>query len=85
MILASLNSKFDGACGHILGQRLVPSLMEVCTEVPFEEDCPSARNILTTLAIDSTTFNARSSTHDSEKANGKGKMVPICEHCKERC
>lgn len=42
----------------------------------------SAMNILTILAIDSVVFSERSSTHDSEKHNGK--LVPICEHCKKK-
>lgn len=54
--------------------------MEVNFEVCLEEDPTSAMNILTTFAIDS--FNARSSTPDSEKHNEK--HVLICEHCKKQ-
>ncbi|KAA0042083.1 reverse transcriptase [Cucumis melo var. makuwa] len=40
--LAGLNSKFDIVCGRILGQRPLPSLMEVCFEVYLEEDRTNA-------------------------------------------
>lgn len=52
--------------------------MEVCSKVRLEEDRTSAMNILTTSAIDSTGFSARSSTSDSEKENEK--HVPVSEH-----
>ncbi|KAA0042445.1 Beta-galactosidase [Cucumis melo var. makuwa] len=81
VFLASLNSKFDQVRGRVLGQRPFPSLMEVCSEVCLEEDRTSAMNILTTLAIDSVAFSVTSSTHDSEKHNGK--PVPIYEHYKK--
>lgn len=57
--LVGLNSKFGGVRGHILGQRPVPSLMEVHSEVRFEKDRTSAMNILTTLAIDSSAYSVR--------------------------
>ncbi|KAL0553894.1 hypothetical protein IC582_007798 [Cucumis melo] len=47
--LAGLNPKFDNVCGHILGQRPLPSLMEVCFEVRLEEDHTNAMGVLTTL------------------------------------
>ena len=80
--LASLNSKFNVVRGPILGQRPIPSLMEVCSKVHLEEDCMSAINILTTPTVDFATFNARSPIHDSEKHNGK--PIPIYEHCKKQ-
>ena len=51
--LAGLNPKFDVIRGHILGQRPIPSLMEVCSEIRLEEDHTSAMNISTTPSIDS--------------------------------
>ena len=36
--LKGLNFKFDIVCNRILGQRPLPSLMEVCYEVRLEED-----------------------------------------------
>ena len=80
--LAGLNSKFDIVCGCILRQRPLSSLMEVCYEVCLEEDGMSAMSVLTTITTDSTAFSARSSTHDSEKNNGK--WFSICEHCKKQ-
>ncbi|KAA0048797.1 reverse transcriptase [Cucumis melo var. makuwa] len=71
--LGGLNPKFDIVCGHILGQRPLPSLMEVCYEVRLEEDRTNAMSILTTPAIDSTAFNGRSSTHDRGKKHSSNK------------
>ncbi|KAA0062583.1 RNA polymerase II C-terminal domain phosphatase-like 1 [Cucumis melo var. makuwa] len=65
--LAGLNLKLDVVRGHILGRMPISSLMEVCFEVCLEEDRMSAMNILTTPAIDSAAFSARSYTHDSGK------------------
>ncbi|KAL0554514.1 hypothetical protein IC582_008437 [Cucumis melo] len=79
--LAGLNPKFDIVCGRILRQRTLPSLMEVCFEVRLEEDHTNAIGVLTTPTIDSITFSARSSNHDSDKNNGKS--IPVCEHCKK--
>ncbi|KAL0545203.1 hypothetical protein IC582_020352 [Cucumis melo] len=80
--LAGLNPKFDNVCGCILGQRPLPSLMEVCFEVRLEEDHTNAMGVLTTSTIDSAAFSARSSNHDSDKNNGKS--IPVCEHCKKQ-
>ena len=79
--LIGLNFKFDIVCGCILGQRPLPCLMEVCYEVCLEEDFTNAMSVSTTPATDSAAFSARSSTHDSEKNNGK--PIPIHEHCKK--
>ena len=49
--------------------------MEVYYEVCLEEDYTSAMRVLTTSAIDSAAFSARSSTHDSEKTNGKPILI----------
>ncbi|KAA0048527.1 transportin-3 isoform X1 [Cucumis melo var. makuwa] len=80
--LFGLNPKFDNVCGRILGQRPLPSLMEVCFEVRLEEDRSNAMGVLTTPTIDSAAFSARSSNHDSDKNNGKS--IPVCEHCKKQ-
>ncbi|KAA0067529.1 putative mitochondrial protein [Cucumis melo var. makuwa] len=56
--------------------------MKVCSEVRLEEDCTSVMSSLMTPAIDSTTFSAKSPSHDSERHNGK--PIPICEHCKKQ-
>ncbi|KAL0550201.1 hypothetical protein IC582_014705 [Cucumis melo] len=80
--LAGLNPKFDNVCGRILGQRPLPSLMEVCFEVRLEEDRTNVMGVLTTPTIDSAAFSARSSNHDSDKNNGKS--IPVCEHCKKQ-
>ncbi|KAA0050819.1 Beta-galactosidase [Cucumis melo var. makuwa] len=77
-----LNPKFDNVCGRILGQRPLPSLMEVCFEVRLEEDRTNAMGVLTTPTIDSAAFSARSSNHDSDKNNGKS--IHVCEHCKKQ-
>lgn len=78
--LAGLNSNFHVVCGCILGQRPINSLIEVCSEVRLEDHMSD--DISTTLAIDFAVFSARSSTHDSEKHNGK--VVPVCKHCKKQ-
>ncbi|KAA0063331.1 Beta-galactosidase [Cucumis melo var. makuwa] len=75
--LAGLNPKFDNVCGRILGQRPLPSLMEVCFEVRLEEDRTNAMGVLTTPTIDSAAFSARFSNHDSDKNNGKS--IPACK------
>ncbi|KAA0036613.1 reverse transcriptase [Cucumis melo var. makuwa] len=80
--LAELNPKYDTVCGRLLGQRPLPSLMEVCFEVRLEEDRTNAMGVLTTPTIDSAAFSARSSNHDSDKNNGKS--IPVCEHCKKQ-
>ncbi|XP_050936316.1 uncharacterized protein LOC103497029 isoform X2 [Cucumis melo] len=80
--LAGLNPKFDNVCGRILGQRPLPSLMEVCFEVRLEEDRTNAMGVLTTPTIDFAAFSARSSNHDSDKNNGKS--IPVCEQCKKQ-
>ncbi|KAA0042054.1 myosin-9 isoform X2 [Cucumis melo var. makuwa] len=77
-----LNPKFDNVCGCILGQKPLPSLMEVCFEVRLEEDRTNPMGVLTTPTIDSAAFSARSSNHDSDKNNGKS--IPVCEHCKKQ-
>ena len=56
--------------------------MEVCSEVCLEEDRTSATSILSTLAIDSATFNVKILVHDSEKNSGK--PIPTCGHCKKQ-
>ncbi|KAA0047348.1 reverse transcriptase [Cucumis melo var. makuwa] len=80
--LTRLNPKFDTICDRILGQRPLPSLIEVCFEVCLEEDRTNAMGVLTTPTINSAAFNARSSNHDSDKNNGKS--IPVCEHCKKQ-
>ncbi|KAL0556855.1 hypothetical protein IC582_005372 [Cucumis melo] len=77
-----LNPKFDIVCGRILGQRHLPSLMEVCFEVRLEEDRTNAMGVLTTPTIDSATFSTRSSNHDNDKNNGKS--IPVCKHYKKQ-
>lgn len=79
--LVGLNSKFDLARGRIIGQKLIPSLMEVCSEVWLEKDHTSAMDIVTVSGIDSATFSAKSSSFEIEKQNWK--LVSMCEHCKE--
>ncbi|KAA0041425.1 Beta-galactosidase [Cucumis melo var. makuwa] len=49
--LARLNPKFDTVCGRILGQRPLPSLMEVCFEVRLEEDRTNAMGVLLPLPL----------------------------------
>ncbi|KAA0059871.1 uncharacterized protein E5676_scaffold184G00750 [Cucumis melo var. makuwa] len=56
--LAGLNSKFDVLRGHILRQRPIPSLMEVCSKVRLEEDRVNVMKIMTVSATDSVAFNA---------------------------
>ncbi|KAA0056080.1 Beta-galactosidase [Cucumis melo var. makuwa] len=80
--LFGLNPKFDTVCGRILGQRPLPSLMEVCFKVRLEEDRTNAMDVLTTPTIDSAAFSARSSNHDSDKNNGKS--IHVCGHCKKQ-
>ena len=80
--LTGLNPKFDVLCERILGQRPIPSPMEVCSEIRLEENRTSTMNISATHAIDSATFNVRSSTSGSDKHNGK--PVSVCEHCNEQ-
>ncbi|TYK26078.1 Retrovirus-related Pol polyprotein from transposon TNT 1-94 [Cucumis melo var. makuwa] len=75
--LAGLNLKFDNVYGRILGQRPLPSLMEVCFEVCLEDDRTNAMGVLTTPTIDSAAFSARSSNYDSDKNNGKS--IPVCK------
>ncbi|KAA0050638.1 Beta-galactosidase [Cucumis melo var. makuwa] len=77
--LIDLNPKFDVVRGRILGQRSIPSLMEVCFEIHLKEDRTSALNISTTPAIDSATSSARSSTNVNDKHNGK--PIPVCKKC----
>ncbi|TYK24437.1 reverse transcriptase [Cucumis melo var. makuwa] len=77
MLINRLNPKFDNVCGRILGQRPLPSLMEVCFEVRLEEDRTNAMGVLTTPTIDSAAFSTRSSNHDSNKNNGKS--IPVCK------
>ena len=40
--LTSLNLKLDTVCDHILEQRPLPFLMEVCFKVHLKEDCINA-------------------------------------------
>ncbi|TYK00188.1 Copia protein [Cucumis melo var. makuwa] len=49
--LAGLNPKFDTVYGRILGQRPLPSLMEVCFEVRLEEDRTDAMSVLLPLPL----------------------------------
>lgn len=77
----SLNSKFDLVRDRVLGHRPIPSLMDVCFEVWLEEDRTNAINIVTVSDIDSATFNAKFSSSDHEKQNGK--PVLVCEHGKK--
>ncbi|KAL0555969.1 hypothetical protein IC582_004472 [Cucumis melo] len=65
--LAGLNPKFDVVRGRILGQRPIPSLMEVCSEISLEKDRTSDMNISTTPSINSAAFSARSSTSGNYK------------------
>ena len=51
-LLGSLNPKFDIVQGRILGQRSIPSLMEVCSEIRLKEDRTSAISISATPTID---------------------------------
>ncbi|KAL0545260.1 hypothetical protein IC582_020410 [Cucumis melo] len=80
--LAGLNPKFDIVCGRILGQRPLPSLMEVCFEVRVEKDRTNVIGVLTTPTIDSAAFGAWSLNHDSGKNNGK--TISVCEHYKKQ-
>ena len=66
---------------RILGQRPIPSLMEVCYEVRLQKDKVCAMNITTIYATVSTAFSAKLSGFDSEKQNEKQTLV--CEHCKK--
>ena len=79
--LANLNPKFDIVRGHTLGQRPIPSLMEVFSKIHHVEDCTSARSISTTFTTNFAAFNVRSSTSGSDKHNGK--QIPICENCND--
>ncbi|KAA0067137.1 Cysteine-rich RLK (RECEPTOR-like protein kinase) 8 [Cucumis melo var. makuwa] len=72
-----LNPKFDNVCGRILGQKPLPSLMEVCFKVRLEEDHTNVMGVLTTPTINFAAFSARSSNHDSDKNNGKS--IPVCK------
>ena len=65
--LVGLSPKFDVVQGRILGKRLIPSLMEICSEICLKEDCTSAMNISTTPATESLAFSVRSSTSGSER------------------
>ncbi|KAA0059989.1 Cysteine-rich RLK (RECEPTOR-like protein kinase) 8 [Cucumis melo var. makuwa] len=69
--LTGLNPKFDIVCGGILGQKPLPSLMEVCFEVRLEENRTNAMGVLTTPTVGSVAFSAQSSNHDNDKINGK--------------
>lgn len=73
--LAGLNSQFNRVRARILSQRPIPSLMEVCCEVKFEEDRSSAMNVSRTSLTKSTAFSANTSEIDN-----KGKQTPICDH-----
>ena len=42
----------------MLGQRPIPSLMEVCSKVRLEEDRVNVMKIMTVSATDSVAFNA---------------------------
>ncbi|TYK21875.1 uncharacterized protein E5676_scaffold494G00080 [Cucumis melo var. makuwa] len=70
-----------GVKGHILEQKPIAHLMEVCSEVHLEEDRVSAMNIKTVFAIDSTAFSTKLSGSDNDKHNWKHTLV--CEHCKK--
>ena len=76
-----MNSKFDIVQGRILGQSLIPFLMDVCYEVHLEEDKVNAINIMTVYAIDFATFSVKLSGFDNDKQNEK--QTPACEHCKK--
>ncbi|KAL4021158.1 hypothetical protein IC575_019949 [Cucumis melo] len=80
--LTGINPKFDIVCGHILRQKLLPSLIEVCFEVRLEENRTNTMGVLTTPTIDSAAFSARSLNHDSDKNSGKS--ISVCEHCKKQ-
>ena len=67
--LVGFNPKFDVVRGRILGQRSIPSLMEVCFEIHLEKDRISDMNISTTPTIDSATFNAKPMTVISTMEN----------------
>ena len=77
--LADLNHKFDVVRRRILGQRSIPSLMKVYSEIRLKEDRTSAMNISAT--IDFVAFSTRSSNSGSDKHNGK--PIPVREHCKK--
>ena len=49
--LVGLNPEFDVVRGRILGQRLIPSLMEVYSEIHLKEDCTSAMNTYATPTL----------------------------------
>ena len=66
----------------MLRQKPLPSLMEVCFKVCLEQVRTNVMGILTTLAIDSTTVSARSSTQNNDKNNGKS--ILVCEHYKKK-
>lgn len=53
--------------GRILGQSLIPFLMDVCYEVHLEEDKVNAINIMTVYAIDFATFSVKLSGFDNDK------------------
>ncbi|TYJ99436.1 haloacid dehalogenase-like hydrolase domain-containing protein 3 [Cucumis melo var. makuwa] len=77
-----IHSTFEVVRGRILGQRLIPFLMEVCFEIRLKEDRTNAMSIWATPTIDFVAFSARSSTSSSDKHNGK--LVPVYEHCKKQ-
>ncbi|TYK21038.1 uncharacterized protein E5676_scaffold778G00420 [Cucumis melo var. makuwa] len=56
-------------------ERLIPSLMEVFSEICLEADQTNGMNISTISIINSAAFHARSSTSGSEMNNGK--PVPL--------
>ena len=65
--LAGLNSKFDVVRGRVLGQRLIPTLMEVCSEVRLEEDRSIAMKVIATPVTDSVAFSSKSSSSTGDK------------------
>ncbi|XP_038905897.1 uncharacterized protein LOC120091823 [Benincasa hispida] len=77
VFLAGLNPKFDGVRSRILGQRLTPSLREVCSEIWLKEDRSCAMNNPITTT-DAAAFIAKSPSADSDK-----NPPLVCEHCKK--
>ncbi|XP_038889234.1 uncharacterized protein LOC120079124 [Benincasa hispida] len=76
--LAGLNSKFDVVWSRILGQRLIPSLMEVCSEIRLEEDRSSTMNSPVITFTDTAAFATKFSSFDGDK-----KPTSVCEHYKK--
>ena len=57
--------------GRTLGQRPIPSLMEVCSKVHLEKGRLNAMNLMSVSATDFVAFSAKLSGSDNDKQNGK--------------